>query len=175
MARVPTRAPLLSPRRSRTRARRRASRAMPRQSVRIFSPFGQSETISRVPCSRLAWSWIRITLSGQSCIPPSINASPARRRQLIGSGDERKPGLAGVRDDREADGGDPFDPLDPRGELGVEREVAAEHQFRLAALEAGLEAQLAIAAPVVAEDCGEAGERGRRLYLDLQLQPGVAR
>src|SRR3954453_10815323 len=102
---------------------------MPRQSVRAFLPSGQSETISRVPCSRSAWSRIRMTLSGQSCIPPSITPSAAARAQLIGSGDAGKPGLTRMRDDREADGGDAFHPLDPRGELGVEREVAAEHDL----------------------------------------------
>lgn len=76
MASVATRSPLPIPSRSSAAASLRASRAIPAQLVRVSLPAAQCETIYRSPCSRYAWSRSRIILSGQSCIPPIIVASP---------------------------------------------------------------------------------------------------
>src|SRR5438067_4931682 len=78
IASVATRSPGLTPNRSRAWARRRDSRATSIQLVRIMVPSGRAATISRLPCSRSAWSISRMMRSGKSCIAPSapISGSP---------------------------------------------------------------------------------------------------
>jgi hypothetical protein len=51
---------------------RRASRPTSAQFVRVIEPSPQAVTISRVGCSRTAWSMSRVTRSGKSCIAPSF-------------------------------------------------------------------------------------------------------
>jgi hypothetical protein len=82
--------------------------------------------------------------------------SPRRERaQSMRSGNERKPGLAGGLDDREAHRRHALDSLDPGGELGVEDEIAAEHELGLARSKLAPQAQLAIAAAVGGDRSGE--------------------
>src|SRR4051794_1707927 len=79
MARVATRSPGCTPIRTSAWARRRESWAISNQLVRCVVPSARAATISRGPCSRSAWSRIRMMRSGNSCIAPSIaiSASPS--------------------------------------------------------------------------------------------------
>ena len=63
-------------------ASRRASSAA-RQSVRTVVPSARAATISRVPCSRSAWSRVRMIRSGNSCIAPSITDQLPERERIM--------------------------------------------------------------------------------------------
>src|SRR5205085_2366884 len=75
-------------------------------------PSAQWLTISRVPCSRAAWSISRGMRSSQSCIPPSIAGSPPSLfygGDDIGAGNERKARRLGHGKSDRSDAGDAFE------------------------------------------------------------------
>ena len=63
---------------SRGRLELRLAAAHPGWRVRVIGPSTERVTISRCGCQALAWSRMRSTVSGQSCIKPCIAARPLR-------------------------------------------------------------------------------------------------
>src|SRR4051812_3411847 len=67
------------------------------------------------------------------------------------------------------------DALDAGGQLGVDDEVAAEHQVRFPTIERGAEQELAVAAALAGGDRGEGADRVLMLDLNLDLEAGSLR